>query len=161
MPRDLRFHNYIRRGLCVCLYGRGRFKTSACLGFAARSDFRGFSCVSVSVLKLVWDSKANLSCCVCRFRKTGTGCERVALVSYWCIVSKLIGDPFWLCVCLDELVLAYRRKFSVYMLFSLRPSQQTVFVAARKRISAHCAVQFLCKRDHFGGGVGAQVGMEY
>lgn len=117
--------------------------------------------MSVSVLKLVWDSKANLSCCVCRFRKTGTGCERVALVSYWCIVSKLIGDPFWLCVCLDELVLAYRRKFSVYMLFSLRPSQQTVFVAARKRISAHCAVQFLCKRDHFGGGVGAQVGMEY
>ncbi|XXN13670.1 MAG: cob(I)yrinic acid a,c-diamide adenosyltransferase [Candidatus Hodgkinia cicadicola] len=168
MPRDLRFHNYIKKGLCVCLYGRGRFKTSACLGFAARSDVRGVPCVSVSVLKLVWSSEANLSYCVCRFRKAGVGAHRsdngskhVALASYWCIVSKLIGDPFWVYVCLDEPVLAYRRKLSVYMLFALRPSQQTVFVAARKRISAHCAVQCLCKRNHFSGGIGAQVGMEY
>ncbi len=145
----------------MCVYGRGRFKTSACLGFAARSDSRGVSCVSVSVLKLVWDSKASSSYCVCRFRKTGNGCERIALASYWCVVSKLIGDPFWLCVCLDELVLAYRRKLSVHMLFSLRPSQQTVFVAARKRILSRCAVQFLCKRNHFNMGIGAQVGMEY
>ncbi|AUG34014.1 putative cob(I)alamin adenosyltransferase [Candidatus Hodgkinia cicadicola] len=93
MPRDLRSHNYIRKGLCVCLYGRGRFKTSACLGFAARSDFRGVSCVSVSVLKLVWGPKAGSGCCVCRFRKTGGGCECIALASYWCIVSKHYWRP--------------------------------------------------------------------
>ncbi|AUG91463.1 putative cob(I)alamin adenosyltransferase [Candidatus Hodgkinia cicadicola] len=168
MPRDLRFHNYIRKGLCVCLYGGGRFKTSAVLGFVARSGFRGLACVSVSVLKLVWNSKTSLGYCVCRFRQTGDGsqqlnkgCEWIALVSYWCVISKLIGDPFWLCVCLDEPVLAYRRKLGVRMLFALRPSQQTVFVAARKRISSHCAVQYLCKRNHFNGGIGAQVGIEY
>lgn len=71
--------------------------------------------------------------------------------------SELTGDPFWLCVCLDESALAYRRKNLVCSrrLRQGRVSRQC-FVVARR-----CAVQHLCKRNHFNRGVGAQVGIEY
>ncbi|ATW05952.1 putative cob(I)alamin adenosyltransferase [Candidatus Hodgkinia cicadicola] len=69
-------------------------------GICRRLGFWRVSCVSVGVLlKLVWGSKANWGCCVCRFGKTGSGCEHIALAYCWCVVSKLTGICFfWLCV---------------------------------------------------------------
>ncbi|AUG91353.1 putative cob(I)alamin adenosyltransferase [Candidatus Hodgkinia cicadicola] len=104
---------------------------------AARSGFRGFRCVSVSVLKPVWNSKPSLGCCACGFRQTGDGSQRLdrsgnvsrLLASCWCVISKLIGGPFWWRVCLREPALAY-----------YRPSQRTVFVAASSRRVALCGI---------------------
>ncbi|ATW05856.1 putative cob(I)alamin adenosyltransferase [Candidatus Hodgkinia cicadicola] len=93
-------------------------------------------------LELIW------VCCVCGFRRAGSGCERGVLVFCCCVVSELAGDSFWLCV-VRWASIGLLDANLVYTLFSLRSGNLDVL---------RCAV--LCKRNYFNGGIGAQVRME-
>ncbi|XXM93368.1 MAG: hypothetical protein AAI946_00325 [Candidatus Hodgkinia cicadicola] len=168
MPRDLRAHNYIRKGLRICLYGRGKLKTSCCLGLVLRASSKGLPCALISASKAVWGAKSWSKCCVYKLSKPsvraynlGKTEVRIVLALYWCIICKLVGDPFWLCVCLDEPALSYKRKLKTQFLFALRPSFQTVCIASRSQMVSQCAIQFICRRSHFNKGFCAQTGLEY
>ncbi|ATY93502.1 putative cob(I)alamin adenosyltransferase [Candidatus Hodgkinia cicadicola] len=158
MPRDLRFHNYIRKGLLLCLYGSGKFKTSSCLGFFVRANLRDLPCVFIKAGADVWDFKQT----VCTIKNVNNKSNTAAiLATRWCIICKIVGDPTWLYVILDELTLSYRRKLKTNFLFTLRPSFQTVCLATRRQMPAHCVVKFSCSRNHYTRGFGARVGLEY
>ncbi|XXM90187.1 hypothetical protein AADW59_00345 [Candidatus Hodgkinia cicadicola] len=76
-------------------------------------------------------------------------------------MSKIIGDPYWLYIFIDEIVFRFRRKFGRHLLFALRPSFQTLFVVARSYMLSHCSVRLASRLSHYSDGIGAKIGLEY
>ncbi|XXM93767.1 hypothetical protein AAHH84_00135 [Candidatus Hodgkinia cicadicola] len=161
MPRDLRFHNYIKKGLCLCISGGGKFKTSCCLGLILRVVLNNLGCVVVNASKRAWGVQF---CLLTRFGGCGFGgpawiktSDRCGFKACWCVLCKLAGDPFQFYFCVDEFASLRRLR----LLARLRPRHQTVCVSSRKQLVARCVVQCLSMRHHFERGVSAQLGVEY
>jgi cob(I)alamin adenosyltransferase len=173
----------LEKGLLIVHTGPGKGKSTAAFGLALRALGRGHRVGVVQFIKGAWSTGERTA--IERFgaqvewRTMGEGFtwetqdrERdvAAAESAWSEARRMIADPSFRLVVLDELSIALRYGYLplgdvVETLSARRPGLHVVVTgrnAKRELIeAADCVTEFTLVKHHFAAGVRAQAGVEF
>ncbi|PIM95737.1 putative cob(I)alamin adenosyltransferase [Candidatus Hodgkinia cicadicola] len=160
MPRELRIHNYIKRGTLLCVYGGGKAKTNTCVGVITRIQSYNLIFVILWLAKFKWFSQE---------RTLGINAINNSLIQFgiwplgksWCLINRVIGNPICLWLCLDEFTVLLNLQNIFKINYRLRPLNQNIINTNRKCIASISITNLFNLKHHNDIGTCSQPGLEY
>ncbi|KON71452.1 putative cob(I)alamin adenosyltransferase [Candidatus Hodgkinia cicadicola] len=160
MSKELRTHNYIKKGMSLCICGGGKAKTSSCIGIITRIQSYDLILTIIWWAKFKWYSKE---------RKLGLMPINSGLFELniwpinksWCLINRIIGNPICSWVIFDELAILLNSPILLRIIYRLRSQDQNIISTSRKQIASISTINTTCQKHHNDLGINAQPGLEY